>query len=379
MKDVDSFRSFWAGKKEKDSRRGAVERKNAIETGFIELRELAQSWNVWLGKFEDYNDGIPKRMPEKRNYRLVEEVNLPGGVQYQSFALMPGGKIVAVGDGYLEILEKKVGAQEYSSVAKVSDLTISGKKIKLLPDGCCAVLARTGDVIIYKGMDGDSPKLKYRFAGEFRDFQLLPDNKLFVWGMHEMVIIDMSKRIPTMEHLEHHLSIKEMLVNAQRFSDGSIFCQIRTVDSQGTSRIMYKRIMKPGNEPDGAGFTAGWLAPPFQELPDGRLCVFDTHKNAIIAIEKKDPVTGGYEPLDDEEMFLDTGEKGVSVVSDFKILPNHKVLVRTLGNDIQLLNQNPDEPDMHLLNAIDQFAVSPDGRIFARSDYKLFIFDGEKV
>jgi hypothetical protein len=66
-----------------------------LEKTILALKEMMphSEWNSWLRKYEDYNNGIPKEMPEKRDYRLVETVDLPNDPK--SFALLPDGKIAS--------------------------------------------------------------------------------------------------------------------------------------------------------------------------------------------------------------------------------------------------------------------------------------------
>jgi len=359
----------------------AIGMRTNLEKTISTLYELMPhaKWNSWLRKAQDYNDGIQKDIPEKRDYRLVETVDLPNNPK--SFALLPEGKLVATSDGSLAIMEKKPGESKYSIATVRNEMLMSGKKIKLLPDGQCAVFSRSGgggDLMFYGGLDSNEPKLINRLAGEFKGFQVLPKGGLLVWGSEELKLISWDEeKMPVISNLRKELDPGDQILSAHMISDHSIFVMCHRAAGNFIVRI----IERPGNEKR-KNYVADWLA-PFQEVAgEGVYCLATQegdHGIYLIAEQKTDGSGYGYRYFDPVKILLDYESEPLPAIIDFKILPNGLIVFRTIGNDLYTVDRSAGEVPQKIAESIDEFAVAPDGRIFARSDYKIFIFDGTAV
>jgi hypothetical protein len=160
------------------------------------------------------------------------------------------------------------------------------------------------------------------------------------------------------------------------FSDRSIILICR--DPAGNFKAEIVGI--PGQS-DQRSFLSGWSA-PFQEIPGVALYSIDYNDGEMGVFKIVEKSSSGdrydYRNLGSEELFLRYSTHRLPAIVDFKILPNDLIVLRTIINELYLAKIFTGKVIGKLAESIDEFAVAPDGRIFARSDYKIYVFDGEK-
>lgn len=373
---AEIFRKNFPDRKNKESRRAALDAKEAVEKNLLEITPRLWLWNDGMEKYRDYAEQTPKQFPELRDYREVDSFEIDEETKIQ---LLPNGNIVSFGGFFGNVsLYCRQADGSYKQTQKF-DMSKKGEVVDgaLLPGGFLVLYGKK-KIFVFSGLEKNTLQeyCEPLDNQNIREFRRVPGGALV--AIEKDGDISSLRIMPENEYLleeriDHHDA--PSLWSIQMLPNGGYLLDYQSTD--GYQNLLSSPHPRAKNEE--VSFVESEI--PVYDMQ------FDSETGAVYG--RTDFGIMRFGSLDDSGRFIFDQRPfrrsvyDIANIVNWIILPGQRLLT-TAGINIKICKKDGDifkEIDsIHDVGSdeypVKSLQVAPDGRIYALTGGIVRIFDG---